>query len=94
MESQPFSQKAQERFTRPKNYEELEEPDGHARITGPCGDTMEFWIHVDDGIISAASFTTTGCGPSKACGSMTTELAEGKTVREAGRITQQDVIDA
>jgi ATP-binding protein involved in chromosome partitioning len=89
-----FSRKAMERFSNPRNYGELEEPDGYARITGPCGDTMEFWLHVDDGLISAVGFTTTGCGPSCACGSMCTELAEGKTPREAMRIEQQDILDA
>ena len=89
-----FTRKAMERFSAPRNYGELEEPDGHARITGPCGDTMEFWLHVDDGIISAVGFTTTGCGPSRACGSMCTELAEGKTLREAMRIEKQDILDA
>ncbi len=89
-----FTRKSLVRFNDPRNYGELEEPDGHARITGPCGDTMEFWIQVDDGIISAVGFTTTGCGPSRACGSMCTELAEGKTPREAMRISQQDILDA
>jgi len=89
-----FSKKALERFDAPRNYDELEVPDGHAKITGPCGDTMEFWLHVDDGILSAVSFTTTGCGPSRACGSMATELATGKTPDEAARIEQKDILDA
>ncbi|MCK5861996.1 MAG: P-loop NTPase [Candidatus Hydrogenedentes bacterium] len=89
-----FSRKAVERFTHPRNYGELEEPDSYASITGPCGDTMEFWLHVDDGLVSAVGFTTTGCGPSCACGSMCTELAEGKTPREALRIKQQDILEA
>ena len=89
-----FSRKAQERFNAPRNYGALEEPDGYARITGPCGDTMEFWIQVDEGIVTAASFTTTGCGPSRACGCMVAELAAGRTVRDAARIEQQDILDA
>ncbi len=89
-----FSKKALERFTAPRNNEELEEPDGYARITGPCGDTMEIWLQVDDGIVTAASFQTTGCGPSHACGSMAAELAEGKTLPLVCRIEQQDILDA
>ncbi len=89
-----FSRKALERFVKPRNYGELEVPDGHARITGPCGDTMEFWMHVDEGIITALGFITTGCGPSRACGSMATELADGKTPAEAAGIEQQDILDA
>ncbi|HOD95203.1 MAG TPA: iron-sulfur cluster assembly scaffold protein [Candidatus Hydrogenedentes bacterium] len=89
-----YSAKALERFRNPRNYDELQEPDGYARITGPCGDTMEFWVQVDEGIVSAASFTTTGCGPSRACGSMATELAEGRPVAEAKEISQQDILNA
>ena len=37
-----------ERFDKPRNYGPLESFNGHARITGPCGDTMEFWIQVTD----------------------------------------------
>ena len=55
---------------------------------------MEFWVQVDEGIVSAASFTTTGCGPSRACGSMATELAEGRPVAEAKEISQQDILNA
>jgi len=91
---QQFSRKALERFDAPRNYGALEEPDGHARITGPCGDTMEFWIQVDGGIVTASAFTTTGCGPSRACGCMAAELAEGRTVRDAARIEQQEILDA
>lgn len=94
MAQEHYSAKAVERFRNPRNYEELEMPDGHAVFTGPCGDTMEFWVQIDDGIVSAASFVTTGCGPSRACGSMATELAEGKSVVQAMAIGQQDILDA
>jgi len=67
---------------------------GHARITGPCGDTMEFWILVDEDKIRKVSFITDGCDPSKACGSMTTCMAEGKTIARAKQISQQDVLNA
>ena len=67
---------------------------GHARITGPCGDTMEFWIQVTDKRIIRAGFTTTGCGPSRAAGSMATELAVNRPLREAGFIEQADILEA
>ncbi len=67
---------------------------GHARITGPCGDTMEFWILVEEDKIRNVSFITDGCDPSRACGSMTTSLAEGKTITGAKEISQQDVLNA
>ncbi len=67
---------------------------GHARITGPCGDTMEFWILVEQDRIRDVSFITDGCDPSRACGSMTTCMAEGRTIAEAKEISQQNVLEA
>jgi Mrp family chromosome partitioning ATPase len=53
---------------------------------------MEFWIRVHEGRIAEATFTTTGCGPSRAAGSMATELAIGKPPKEAAQIDQADVL--
>jgi len=78
----------------PHNMGKLEDFNGHAKITGPCGDTMEFWILVEENKIRNVSFITDGCDPSRACGSMTTFLAEGKTLAGAKEISQQDVLAA
>ena len=86
------SSQALERFEQPHNYGPLESFDGHARVTGPCGDTMEFWLRVREGRVTEASFTTDGCGSSRAAGSMTTELAIGKPLPEAAKIEQADVL--
>ncbi len=88
-----YSALAVERFYDPRNRGPMTAPDGHAVITGPCGDTMEIWLRVANGRISQATFTTDGCGPSLASGSMATELAGGKTLDEAARIEQQDILD-
>ncbi len=87
-----ISPRAAERFEQPRNYGPHESFDGHARITGPCGDTMEFWLQVREGCIAEASFTTDGCGPSRAAGSMATELAIGKSLTQAAQIEQADVL--
>lgn len=79
---------------RPRNYGPLEECNGWGRITGPCGDTMEFWIVVRDGRVERVGFVTDGCGSSRACGSMTTTLAEGQSVEDAAALRQQDVLTA
>lgn len=78
----------------PRNVGNLKDSDGFASVTGPCGDTMEMWLRVRDSAIKEATFWTDGCGTTIAAGSMVTELAKGKTVNEALRITQQDVLDA
>ena len=92
--AQIVSLEAMERFDNPRNYGPLDQWDGHGRITGPCGDTMEFWIEVSDRRISQVTFITDGCGPSRAAGSMATELATGKLVKEAFQIEQKDVLRA
>jgi nitrogen fixation NifU-like protein len=89
-----YSEKTIDHFLNPRNLGEIPAPDGFARITGPCGDTMEICLKVRDGKVMNASFWTDGCGPSIASGSMVTELAKGKSVLEAQKITQQDVLDA
>ncbi len=81
-------------FLNPRNLGEIPDPDGFARVTGPCGDTMEIWLKVRDGKIINASFWTDGCGTTIASGSMVTELAKGRSVVEAQKISQQDVLDA
>ena len=91
---QLISPQVLERFQRPRNYGPLSRFNGHARITGPCGDTMEFWLQVSGGRITEAGFTTTGCGPSRAAGSMATECADGKPLEEALRIEQSDILQA
>lgn len=78
----------------PRNAGSMPNADGFAVVTGPCGDTMEIWVRVQAEVIKEASFWTDGCGTSIASGSMVTELCQGKTIREAMRITPKDVLDA
>jgi nitrogen fixation NifU-like protein len=78
----------------PRNVGRIPNADGVGMITGPCGDTMEIWLRVGEEVIKEATFWTDGCGTTIAAGSMITELAKGKTIREAMRITQKYVLDA
>jgi len=78
----------------PRNAGSVPDADGFARITGPCGDTMEMWLKVRDDTIERATFWTDGCGTTIAAGSMATELARGKGVRQALGIGQQVILDA
>jgi len=89
-----YTETAIEHMRNPRNAGLISNPDGQARMTGLCGDTMEIWLRVRDGIIEQATFWTDGCGTTIAAGSMATELAKGKRVAEAFRIVQQDVLDA
>ena len=89
-----YSEKAIDHFLKPRNLSELPAPDGFATVTGPCGDTMEIYLRVRDNKIVNASFRTDGCGPSIASGSVITGMASGKTIKEAYKISGNDVLDA
>ena len=81
-------------FLNPKNLGEIPDADGFGTVTGPCGDTMEIYLRVRGNRVINATFWTDGCGPSIACGSITTELAKGKTVTEALKLTQEDILSS
>jgi len=89
-----YSEKVIDHAMNPRNVGHMEGADGYAKVTGPCGDTMEIWIKVSDDTIVKSSFMTDGCGTSIASGSMATEMAKGKTFDEAQKICHQDVMDA
>ena len=89
-----YSEKTIDHFLKPRNLGEIPAPDGFARVTGPCGDTMEIYIKVRDDRVINASFWTDGCGPSIASGSMITEMAKRMNISEAQRISQHDVLTA
>ena len=78
----------------PRNLGDMQDFDGFARVTGPCHDTMEVWLKVKTNTIIDISFMTDGCGPSIASGSMITELAKGKSISVAVRISQHDILEA
>jgi len=88
------SEKTVEHALRPRNMASIDIASGYARITGPCGDTMEIWLSIDNEIIEQASFMTDGCTTTIAAGSMITEMAKGKPLEAAMQISQQDVLKA
>jgi len=87
-----YSEKVMEHFQNPRNVGEIENPDGVGQEGNPtCGDVMQIHIAVENGVITDCRFKTFGCGSAIAVSSMITEMAKGKTLDEALRITKQDV---
>jgi nitrogen fixation NifU-like protein len=89
-----YSEKVIERWLNPKNWGKMRNPDGFAKIKGPCGDTMQIAFKVKDNQICNIKFLTDGCASSIAVGSMATELAKGRSVEEAVQISQQMILEA
>jgi nitrogen fixation NifU-like protein len=90
-----YSEKVMEHFRNPRNVGEIENPDGVGRVGNPvCGDIMELYITIKDGVITDAKFKTFGCGAAIATSSMVTELVKNKTIDEALKISNRAVADA
>ena len=90
-----YSEKVLDHFKNPRNVGEIEKADGEGTVGNPvCGDMMTMYIKVTDDKIEDIKFKTFGCGAAIATSSMTTELAKGKTLKEALEITRKDVADA
>jgi len=89
-----YSQKVLEHFMNPRNVGEMENPDGIGEVGNPvCGDIMTFQIKVRDNRIEDVKFKTFGCGAAIAVSSMISEMAKGKTLEEALKITNKDVAE-
>lgn len=90
-----YSEKVMEHFRNPRNMGEIPDADGTGTVGNPvCGDMMTIYIKVRDKRIDDIKFKTFGCGAAIATSSMITELAEGKTLEEAMKITRANVANA
>lgn len=91
-----YSKKVIEHFTRPHNQGKLKDPNGVGMVGNPvCGDLMKIYIKVDKKeVIRDISFETLGCASAIATSSMITDLAKGKTLSEALKISRSDVAEA
>ena len=89
-----YSEKVMEHFMNPRNVGEIENPDGGGEVGNPiCGDMMTFYIKVEDNRLKDVKFKTFGCGAAIAVSSIVSEMAKGKTLDEAMKITPQLVAD-
>ena len=90
-----YSDKVIDHYENPRNVGKMDREDkdvGTGRVGAPaCGDVMQLQIRVEDGIIEDAKFKTYGCGSAIASSSLLTEWVKGKSLEEAGRITNTDI---
>jgi len=90
-----YTEKVMEHFRNPRNMGEIPNADGVGTVGNPvCGDLMTIYIKVKDNVLEDIKFKTFGCGAAIATSSMITELAKGKTLEEAMKITRGDVADS
>ena len=90
-----YSDQLMEHFRNPKNMGKMKNPDGVGKVGNPiCGDVMYLYIKVKDNRVADIKWETFGCAAAIGTSSIITELAKGKTLEEAEKITKQDVADA
>lgn len=93
-----YSQKVLDHYENPRNVGKMNEQDhdvGTGMVGAPaCGDVMRLQIKVgDDGIIEDARFKTYGCGSAIASSSLLTEWVKGRSLDEAGNITNSHIAE-
>ncbi len=89
-----YTGKVMDHFENPRNVGELPDANGIGEVGNPtCGDITKIYLKIEDNIIKDIKFKTFGCAAAVASSSMLTEMAKGKTIEEALKITDQMVAD-
>jgi len=92
-----YSDKVLDYYENPRNvgtFDKNEINVGTGLVGAPaCGDVMRLQIKVEEGVITDAKFKTYGCGSAIASSSLVTEWVKGKTIAEAGTITNSKIAE-
>lgn len=84
-----------ENFANPRNVGAIEDADGVGTVgNASCGDIMKMYLKIDNDVITDAKFQTFGCAAAIASSSMATQMIKGKTVDDALRLSNKQVIEA
>ena len=89
-----YTEKVMDHFLNPRNVGEIEDADAVAEVGNiTCGDALKIYLKLDaEGKIVEAKFKTFGCASAIASSSALTELVKGKTLEEAAKITNKDIV--
>lgn len=90
-----YTETVRDYFLNPRNVGSLDDADGIGEVgNAKCGDVMKIFIKVEDDRIADVRFETFGCAAAIASSSIATEMIKGKTLDEALKVTNKDVLDA
>ncbi len=89
-----YTNKVKELYTKPKNVGVIDDANAVGEVGSiVCGDALTLYLKIEDGIIKDAKFQTFGCGSAIASSSALTEMIIGKTVQEAEKITNREIVE-
>jgi nitrogen fixation NifU-like protein len=71
----------------------MNDPSAAAWVTGPCGDTMEFYLVIDNDVIRQVKYHTDGCGFTRLCGLTVAIYVQGKTILESLSLSGKGLLD-
>ena len=90
-----YTETVMDHFMHPRNVGEIENADGVGQVgNAKCGDIMKIYLKINGDKIDDVKFETFGCGSAIASSSIATEVIKGKTIDDALKITNKDVVDA
>jgi nitrogen fixation protein NifU and related proteins len=90
-----YSPQLLDHFQNPRNAGEVSSPDASAQLENPaCGDVLKLTVRITDGRITEIRFLAKGCVPAMACGSLLTELVQGRTMAEARQLRREELVRA
>ncbi|MCD6319721.1 MAG: iron-sulfur cluster assembly scaffold protein [Candidatus Desulfofervidaceae bacterium] len=89
-----YSPEVIKHWEQPCNLGRLPSYNTCAKLTGQCGDSVEWFLEIEGEVIKNVSFLTDGCAGSIACNSVLSEMVKGKSLEEALSITPEDIIAA
>lgn len=89
-----YNEKVMQAFSNPQNVGTIDDADGVGTVgNATCGDIMKMYLKIKDGVITDAKFQTFGCAAAIATSSTATQMIIGKTVEEAEKLTNADVVE-
>lgn len=88
-----YSEKVIKFYMNKVNVGVVRNPDTDSAYTGPCGDTMKVYLKINNGnVVEYAKFQYLGCPGAASSGSAMTRIVKGKTLEEAKRITEHEIL--
>lgn len=91
-----YTKKVLDLFKKPHNYGSIKNPDGVGKVGNiACGDVMKLYIKVGKNeTLKDIKFETFGCVAAISTSSIITDLAKGKTIEDALKITKDNVVES
>ena len=91
---EPYNEKVIEHYSNPRNVGEIADASGVGEVGNPiCGDIMRMYLKIENEVITDVKFKTFGCGAAIATSSISTEMIKGKTIDEALKLNNKDVVN-